>query len=236
MSLKKRKFTYKKTVSDEYANKLKLWQDNVYKEFKTRKTQQINFLGRTFTIPPKVHPINPMSDLLGNAVLKEVKETDKVLDMGTGSGVNAILAASKSKDVLGVDINPNSIECARLNAQTNNVADRIIFQQSDGFKAVDGKFDLIVIDPPFRWFAPRDIYEVGTTDENYNFLNGFFSDVRNYLLDDGRILLCFGSSGDIDYLNKLIDVSGFKKEIIAKRDLLKEGINVSYYTYRLTRK
>lgn len=227
---------YKPTVSDEYAKKLQQWQDNVYKESKSRKTQEIEFLGRTFVVPPKVHRINPMSDLLGNSVLKEVKETDRVLDMGTGSGVNAILAASKSQNVIGVDINPNSIECAKINARANNVADRILFKESDRFEAVEGKFDLIIIDPPFRWFAPRDIYEVGTTDENYRFLNDFFSNVNHYLANNGRILVCFGSSGDIEYLNGLIVKSGFKKEIIARRDLLKEGISVSYYTFKLTRK
>lgn len=227
---------YKPTVSDQYAKKLKQWQDNVHKESKNRETENIKFFGRTFIIPPKVHAINPMSDLLGNSVLKEVKKTDRVLDMGTGSGVNAILAASKSQNIIAVDINPNSIESAKINAKTNNVADRIIFKESDGFDSVEGKFDLIIIDPPFRWFAPRDIYEVGSTDENYRFLTGFFSRVNNYLTDNGRILLCFGSSGDIGYLNNLIAESGFKKEIMAQRDLLKEGINVSYYTFKLTRK
>jgi release factor glutamine methyltransferase len=73
----------------------------------TLDTQVVDFLGRRFVIPPTVHPINPMSDLIGSSILAEVKESDRVLDMGTGCGVNAILAASKSAHVFATDINPS---------------------------------------------------------------------------------------------------------------------------------
>ena len=146
------------------------------------------------------------------------------------------MAASQSQDVIGVDINPHSIESAQTNAKANNVEKRIIFKVSDGFEKVEGKFDLIIIDPPFRWFVPRDIYEIGTTDENYHFLNDFFLNVGKYLADNGRILLCFGSSGDIEYLRMLITKSRFKMKIIAQRDLVKENMSISYFTYKLTNK
>ncbi|OGL31043.1 methylase [Candidatus Saccharibacteria bacterium RIFCSPHIGHO2_02_FULL_47_12] len=225
---------YKPTVSDEYAGKLKQWQDNIYEESKTKTTKNIEFLRKTFVVPPEVHPINPMSDLLGNSVLNEVKEADKVLDMGTGCGVNAILAASKSKDVVAVDINPHSIEAAKKNARTNHVDSRIDFAESDVFESVEGKFDLIIFDPPFRWFKPRSVSESSTTDENYQALTRFFANVHEYLKPGGRILLCFGSSGDIGYLDQLIGKSGLHKETIAQRDLAKDDIAVSYFTFRLT--
>lgn len=222
---------YKPTVSDKYAKKLQDWQDNVYKETKDRKTQEVEFLGRKFSIPNNVHAINGMSDLLGNSVLREVKESDKVLDMGTGSGVNAILAATKSKDVTAIDVNPEAVRTAKENAKANSVDQRINFKVSDVFTGVDGKFDLIIFDPPFRWFKPRDVYEVSTTDEGYKALTRFFEEVENYLAEDGRMLICFGSSGDIDYLYKLIHEHGYKKEVVAHRDLEKEGIKVDYYTF-----
>ena len=228
------KNSYKPTFSEDYEKKLRQWQDNVYKESKTRETQHIQFLDRLFTIPPRVHPINPMSDLLGNAVLQEVKEGDRVLDMGTGSGVNAILAASKSREVIAVDINPEAIKCAKKNAKMNKVDSVVSFKVSDVFTNVKGKFDLIIFDPPFRWFHPRDIYEVATTDQHYQTLRTFFFEVEKYLNKSGRILLCFGSSGDITYLKRLIRKCHFHRKIIAKRSLEKEGINVYYYSFRLT--
>jgi release factor glutamine methyltransferase len=41
----------------------------------------------------------------------------------------------------------------------NGVADRIQARHSDVFSNVDGACDLIIFDPPFRWFAPRDLLE-----------------------------------------------------------------------------
>jgi release factor glutamine methyltransferase len=54
-------------------------------------------------------PITGASHLLGQAVLADVRESDRVLDIGTGSGDNAIVAASKANDVVAVDINPRDL-------------------------------------------------------------------------------------------------------------------------------
>ena len=226
---------YKPTVSEEYANKLRQWQDNVYHDLKEQATQHIDFLGLKLIVPPKVHPINPMSDLLGNSVLGELNETDTVLDMGTGCGVNAILAASKADKVIAVDINPEAIRAAEENARANGKG-KIEFRLSNVFSKVKESFDLIIFDPPFRWFAPRDIYEISTTDKGYTSLHRFFSEVNDHLNPGGRILLCFGSSGDLSYLYQLIDEHCFEKQIVAQRNLEKEGIQVDYFTFRLSRK
>lgn len=155
--------------------------------------------------------------------------------MGTGSGVNAILAASKSANVLGVDINPSAVECARQNAARNGVSENVTVIESDVFSAVEDAFDLIIFDPPFRWFAPRDIREVATADEGYRTLTPFFRQVPRYLEPDGRILLFFGTSGDSDYLHKLIKDAHFKTERLATRQLSRDGLDVEYFTYKLMR-
>jgi release factor glutamine methyltransferase len=74
-------------------------------------------------------------------------------------GVNAILAAQVADDVVGVDLNPEAVAAARANAARNGVW--AAFAVSDVFSAVHGTFDLIIIDPPFRWFAPRDMRRGG---------------------------------------------------------------------------
>lgn len=154
--------------------------------------------------------------------------------MGTGCGVNAILAASASTDVLGVDVNPHAVEAAAANARRNGVADRTTFRQSDVFSEVDGVFDLIVFDPPFRWFAPRSLLERASTDAGYTTLTRFFGEVRGRLTERGRLLVFFGTSGDLAYLHRLADETGFARDVLAHDSLVRDGWEVEYYTYRLT--
>jgi release factor glutamine methyltransferase len=191
-------------------------------------------LGLTLVIPPQVQPIFPVSHLLGEAVLAEVRAGDRVLDMGTGSGVNAILAASRGAEVLAVDINPYALDAARTNAERNGVADRIAIRHSDVFSDVDGRFDLMVFDPPFRWFTPRDHLEMASADPNYAGLTAFFRGARAHLTDSGRMLVFFGTSGDIAYLNRLIDDEGFACQTLATLAGERDGVPVEYVTYRLS--
>lgn len=170
-------------------------------------------------------------NLLSKTVLKEVKKADKVLDMGTGTGIQAILAASKSVDGIAVDVNPFAVKCAKLNVEKNNLSSSVNVFESDLFENVTGKFDVIIFDPPFRWSKPRDIWERSSADENYTTMNTFFSEVKNYLNSKGRILIHFGTSGDISYLKQVIRKNGFKRKQLLKNNKL----GWPYFTYRLTR-
>jgi release factor glutamine methyltransferase len=226
---------YEPTMSEEQVERLRAWHEAAYQADARDRDIVVVYLGREFRIPPQVHAIQGMAELLGRAVLEEVRPTDRVLDMGTGCGVNAVLAASRSRDVLAVDINPVAVSCAEENAERNGVDDRITVRLSDVFSNLDGAFDLIVFDPPFRWFKPRDLRERGTADENYTALREFFLHVREHLTADGRVLLNFGTSGDLDYVMQLVDAANLRSEIITTKDLDKDGQTVCYYTYRLTR-
>jgi release factor glutamine methyltransferase len=223
---------YKPLMDDERAKKIRQWHENAIVGQSRQKTVQTTVLGRKFEVAADVFEPHPVG--LWKSVLDEVKEGDRVLDMGTGSGINGILAASKSSDVVAVDVNPASVKNAEHNAKLNNVASRMSFQVSDLFGAVEGRFDLIMIDPPFRWFKPKNMRERSTADENYRTLTSFFKQVKNYLKDDGRILLFFGTSGDIDYLNKLIDEAKFKTEVVHRSEHEKDEMKVEYFTFRLT--
>lgn len=228
-------YQYTPMVSTADAQRIRRWHEHAYATARaeTSAVQRYSYLGRTLVVPPQVHPITGMSHLLGEAVLAEVREADRVLDMGTGCGVNAILAASAASRVLAVDINPHALDAARQNAAHNGVADRVEVRHSDVFGDVDGVFDLIVFDPPFRWFRPRDLQESAITDENYRALTAFFRDARRHLAEAGRMLIFFGSSGDLPYLRWLMHDTGFDAEVVARADLTRDGWRVDYYTFRV---
>ncbi len=152
--------------------------------------------------------------------------------MGTGTGIQGILAGSISTDVTAVDVNPFAVKCAKMNVETNQLSSRVKVIESDLFENIRGKFDVIIFDLPFRWSKPRDIWERSSADEDYTTMKTFFSQVKNYLNAKGRILIHFGTSGDISYLKNLIRKNGFKRKQILKNN--KEGW--TYFTFRLNRK
>jgi release factor glutamine methyltransferase len=193
--------------------------------------RRLSYLGLELVMPPGVFAPTPMSDLLGRAVEAEARPGERVLDMGTGSGVNAILAARADAEVVGVDLSPAAVEAARSNAERNGVS--VEFLVSDVFSAVKGTFDLVVIDPPFRWFTPRDMTEVAIADEAYAGVGRFFAGIRDRLRPGGRVLLFFGTSGDQDHVLGLATTVGLAVETLASRQLSRDGITVSYSTFRL---
>ena len=79
---------------------------------------------------------------------KELTEPLDILDIGTGSGAIAItLAKHLSCHVLATDISKEALETAKSNSKRNNV--QIEFKQSDILKNVQGKFDIIISNPPY---------------------------------------------------------------------------------------
>jgi release factor glutamine methyltransferase len=217
--------------SDLPPDELARWHERAYQSMREAGEQRLPYLGLDLVIPAGVFAPTPTSELLGRAVQAEVRPDDRVLDMGTGSGVNAILAAGIAHDVVGVDLNPEAVVAARANAARNGV--RAAFAVSDVFSAVSGTFDLIIIDPPFRWFAPRDMLEVAIADEGYAGLGRFFAGVGSRLRPRGRVLLLVGTSGDQDHVLALGAAAGLRAEVVATRELVRDERTVVYSTFRL---
>lgn len=228
---------YTSTLTADEVWRIRAWHERAYEQAREEAGdgQVFQYFGLTLHVPPTVQPITGMSHLLGEAVLKEARPGDRVLDMGTGSGVNGILAARHGAEVLAVDINPDAVAAATLNAAKNGVAHFFTARESDVFEAVDGEFDLVIFDPPFRWFRPRDMLEAAITDENYRAMRAFFKDLPQHLSPTGRVLLFFGTSGDVAFLTSLIEASAMRCEVVASQSLVKEGVRVEYFTYLLTR-
>ena len=71
------------------------------------------------------------------------------LDLGTGTGVQALLAARHSEQVIAVDVSSRALAFARFNAQLNGIKN-IEFIKGDLFEPIEGQtFDLIISNPPF---------------------------------------------------------------------------------------
>lgn len=87
------------------------------------------------------------ADLLASVTVRD--HADRVLDLGAGGGVQALLAARHAGQVTAIDANPRSAWFVQANAALNDVQN-ITTVTGDWFGPVDGeRFDLIVCNPPY---------------------------------------------------------------------------------------
>jgi HemK-like putative methylase len=93
------------------------------------------------------------SVLLANFV--ELRRGDKVIDLGTGSGVIPLLLAYKNSDieVTGIEIQPEAAKLAERNVDFNQLQDQINIINADlcqlDSKLKAGSFDVVVSNPPY---------------------------------------------------------------------------------------
>ncbi|MCI9291439.1 MAG: peptide chain release factor N(5)-glutamine methyltransferase [Clostridia bacterium] len=163
-----------------------------------------DFYGYDIVLTPDVLCPRPETEYLAQEAIELLSADSKVLDMCTGSGCIAIAIAGKSgAEVTACDISEKALEVAKQNAVGNNVADKITFVKSDMFECVEGRYDVIVSNPPYiptkdiakldkevREYDPKIALDGG--DDGLDFYRIFAKDASKYLCDGGHILLEVG--------------------------------------------
>jgi len=95
----------------------------------------------------------PDTEIIIEQILKVTKNKNylKILDIGVGSGCILLSILKEIKNFYGswVDISKNSLEISKLNAKKLFVDERVKFYKSDVDKFNQGKYDLIVYNPPY---------------------------------------------------------------------------------------
>ncbi|MBX9873007.1 MAG: 50S ribosomal protein L3 N(5)-glutamine methyltransferase [Burkholderiaceae bacterium] len=79
------------------------------------------------------------------------EHTRRVLDLCTGNGSLAVLAALAWPEVTvdGADLSEDALAVARINVEKHGLQDRITLLHSDGLSSVRGPYDLILCNPPY---------------------------------------------------------------------------------------
>jgi release factor glutamine methyltransferase len=110
----------------------------------------------------------PDTEIIIEQILKVTKNKNylRILDIGIGSGciLLSILKERKNYYGIGIDISKDSLEISKINAKKLLVEERIKFYKSDVDKFVQGKYDLIVSNPPYikknnLKYLERDVLE-----------------------------------------------------------------------------
>jgi len=161
--------------------------------------------------------------------LKDKKKTINILDMGSGSGIQAETCQKlKFKNILAVDINPLAIKNLigkKLNAKKSNLFSKI----------KDHKFDLIIFNAPY---LPEDKREpedsrLATTagKEGYEIINKFLTQAVTQLKPRASILLLFSSLSKPKVILKHAKSLGYNYNLLEKKKIPFEELYV--YEFKL---
>jgi precorrin-6B methylase 2 len=101
------------------------------------------------TGPPWVSAAQDDSRAFAQLVLTQTSPGQRVLDLGTGTGVIAICLARMGRSVTAADISGAALRAARRNAERNGVTFETC--RSDLLAEVPGRFDVIAFNPPYNF-------------------------------------------------------------------------------------
>jgi release factor glutamine methyltransferase len=130
-----------------------------------------------------------------------------VLDLGTGSGIQGITAALNGCKVTFSDIDGHALEAARANAELNRVTGKFI--RSDMFSAIEGKFDIIIFNPPYLPSGKeKEATALDGGKKGRELIEKFLERYKSYLKPGGLALLVESS------------FNGYEKEVNSGGEVL----------------
>ena len=161
--------------------------------------------------------------LLLNAARAEVKPGDRVLEVGTGSGIIAAELAGVT-GVIATDINPHAGLCARekgIDVIRNNL-----------FSGIRSTFDLILFNPPYLPTLPNERmddwieFALDGGPDGRSVIRRFLSGVSRVLAPGGRCLLLVSSLTGIPEVFLLVEQAGFTPEVFMEEQVEGEMLMV----------
>ena len=133
------------------------------------------------------------------------EDTTRVLDLCTGNGSLAVLAALAYPDlrVTGADISADALAVARINVDQHGLQERITLVESDGLTACPGPYDLVLCNPPYvnaqsmgalpaEYLAEPELALAGGAD-GMDFIRQLLHDLPSRLGPNGVLVLEIGN-------------------------------------------
>ena len=188
----------------------------------------VNFCGNILEVNENVLIPRADTEILVEEVLKLTNDSNKILDLCTGSGCIAISLkkANNSLEVTASDLSQNALTIAILNAQLNDA--KVSFIKSDLFDNINEKFDIIVSNPPYIRTKIINSLDVEVQNEPHLALDGgedglkFYRTIAEnaykYLNNGGVLALEIGYDQKEEVIS-LLEKAGKYSEIHCKKDL-----------------
>jgi len=132
-------------------------------------------------------------------------DTRCVLDLCTGSGSLAVLAAMTWPEVVvdAADISPDALAVARINVDRHQLAGRITLIESDGLAACPGPYDLILCNPPYvnaasmaalpAEFRAEPALALAGGEDGMDFIRSLFLNAAGHMSENAVLVLEIGN-------------------------------------------
>lgn len=137
----------------------------------------------------------------------------RLLDMGTGTGIIGIAAATEGARVTAVDVNPSAVQLATTNAHLRGAGNAMRVLHGDLFSPIPAveRFDWIVFNPPFfPRPATHPLEAAYNAGEKYALIARFLQEARGFLAPAGRILLILSSDMNLSELQAMFDQESYR--------------------------
>lgn len=144
-------------------------------------------------------------NLEGHALIDNPEEVTSVLDLCTGSGCLAILAAMlfPNANVDAVDLSPDALEVAKINVAQAGLEDRVTLFKGDLFKPLKGKkYDFIITNPPYveaellqdmpKEHLHEPMMALASGEDGLDITRRILKEAPNYLNPEGQMICEIG--------------------------------------------
>jgi len=197
---------------------------------RSRREPMAQILGRRefwsldFVVTPDTLDPRPDSETMVEAALAKLDSHAlpyQILDLGTGTGclLLALLSELPAAVGVGVDIEPGAAQVAQTNAERLGFARRARFLVGDWTTAVDGRFDLVLCNPPYvptgviatlepevSRFEPRRALDGGS--DGLDAYRALIPGLARVVAGAGRLLIEVGA-GQADAVAEILEQSAF---------------------------
>jgi release factor glutamine methyltransferase len=182
----------------------------------------MKLLNLTLLVLPSVYQPREDSFLMIKAL--NIKKGEKILEIGTGSGIIAIHCAKAKADVTATDINIHAVNSAKFNAEMNKVKLKVLM--SDLFSNVSGKFDKIIFNPPYLPSDKKDkFYDISYSGgkSGIEITNKFLKEAKKHLNAKGEIYFILSSlaTGKIILPYDIVEKKKMGKEVVSVCKIVK---------------
>jgi HemK-related putative methylase len=180
-------------------------------------------------LPDVLNPVVFRSGILLADTLAALPRPDatprRALDMGTGSGIGALALARAGCSVVAVDLNPEAVRCARINALLNRLEERIEVREGNLFaSAGEDPFDVVAFNPPFFEGTPSDLHDAAWRSTGV--FERFAAELPRHLAPGGLALVLLSNHGDEEKQCSALRAAGLEVSVHARRDYVSEVLTI----------